>query len=1242
MKASWRSTAYILALGLAILFRPDEAMAQSITYGDVNAVATPVAVVNTGNGGTGGLGQSVCGTCAGGSFQWVAARFTVTQTVALESVQGWFGALTGAGKVNVVIHTDNSSFQFPLPGTAIWSQSYQNVGVGHNTPSFVTFANYNPILAPGTYWLSFEPPSGSSFNMGMDGPAANPLPQSSYAFYNALNSNWLNFADTGGTNFPSITISALTLTTSTGSGVISFGTAARTVTQGLVFDQFPFFQSPPPIGDNGQARTLQWNIYSPGAESAAYGAITANPSLQGNVVTAGAYSASGTNASGAARGVAYATYVNTSGVDISNVQVNGWLNGTIAFTPGTSFPVQVAAGVYVFDTEQFTNALNTAVSNGQTPAQFLLGGSALIPGLGATILPNLATLFPSGSLVDSSNISDWPLVCSTNCVNPNAVQTDGFFLPKNAMFTVLFDVSAASSGAGSSQGEGIGNFLNTLEADPSQGLFTDGAGNPIAGISGPLSVPLAPTPANITLGPRNSSNAVGSRATLTATVTDSNGDPVPNVIVNFAITVGPHSGFTAPVGTDSNGNAILGFTDMLGTAGTDSVNASIGTLPLAVAFMAWTTPGPLYALTVSPQGASVAAGSGQAYTATGADVFGNSLGDVTSQVTFSIAPDGSCVLAICTPTASGPHTVTATGSNPVTGNVTGTAPLTVTGGQTTPTVSISNLPATATVGENFTAAYAYTGDGTTSVTSSTPTCTVAGNVVSFVGAGLCTLTAHSTATANYAAATGSAQSFTIGQATTTVSISNIPATATVGGNFTAVYAYTGDGTTSVTSSTPTCTVAGNVVTFAGAGLCTLTAHATAGTNYAAATGTAQSFTIGQATTTVSVSNIPASAKFGGSFTATYAYTGDGTTSVTSSTPACTVAGNVVTFAGVGLCTLTAHATAGTNYAAATGTAQSFTIGQATTTVSISNIPATATVGGSFTAAYAYIGDGTTSVTSSTATCTVAGNLVTFASAGLCTVTAHATAGTNYAAATGTAQSFTINSAGGKTNPVIAWPTPTPITYGTPLSSAQLDATANVAGAFVYNPGAKTVLTAGAHTLSVTFTPTNTSAYNTVTATVTLQVNTANPPVLWIPVPITYGTQLGDLQLDALTAVPGKFVYTPAAGTILHPGNQTLSATFTPKDTADFNSITIHATLIVVKAVPNVKWAQPAAITVGTALSTTQLNATANVPGTFVYNPQAGTVLPVGTATLNVTFTPADTQDYQSASARVSLTVKSKR
>ena len=65
---------------------------------------------------------------------------------------------------------------------------------------------------------------------------------------------------------------------------------------------------------------------------------------------------------------------------------------------------------------------------------------------------------------------------------------------------------------------------------------------------------------------------------------------------------------------------------------------------------------------------------------------------------------------------------------------------------------------------------------------------------------------------------------------------------------------------------------------------------------------------------------------------------------------------------------------------------------------------------------------------------------------------------------------------------------------------------------------------------------------------------------------------------------------------------------------------------------------PGAISYGTALSATQLNATSTLPGTFVYSPVSGTVPSIGAQTLSVTFTPTDTTDYAIGAASVTLTV----
>ena len=71
----------------------------------------------------------------------------------------------------------------------------------------------------------------------------------------------------------------------------------------------------------------------------------------------------------------------------------------------------------------------------------------------------------------------------------------------------------------------------------------------------------------------------------------------------------------------------------------------------------------------------------------------------------------------------------------------------------------------------------------------------------------------------------------------------------------------------------------------------------------------------------------------------------------------------------------------------------------------------------------------------------------------------------------------------------------------------------------------------------------------------------------------------------------------------------------------------------------ITWANPAVITYGSALSGAQLNATANVAGTFAYTPPLGTLLSIGNAqVLSVTFTPVDLIAHGPAAATVTIDV----
>src|ERR1700722_2653096 len=184
-------------------------------------------------------------------------------------------------------------------------------------------------------------------------------------------------------------------------------------------------------------------------------------------------------------------------------------------------------------------------------------------------------------------------------------------------------------------------------------------------------------------------------------------------------------------------------------------------------------------------------------------------------------------------------------------------------------------------------------------------------------------------------------------------------------------------------------------------------------------------------------------------------------------------------------------------------------------------------------------------------------------------------------------------------------------------------TAKAAGALTIQAAYVEATPAGTSPASATVTPQNLSASTQITITA---AGTNNVPTITrsAPAAITYGTALSATQLSATANVPGTFAFTPAAGTVLKAGTQTLSAVFTPTDSKTYSAATASVQLKVNQAAPAITWAQPAPVTAGATLGATQLDATANVPGSFMYSPAAETVLAAGTQQLTAVFSPTDT------------------
>jgi hypothetical protein len=98
-------------------------------------------------------------------------------------------------------------------------------------------------------------------------------------------------------------------------------------------------------------------------------------------------------------------------------------------------------------------------------------------------------------------------------------------------------------------------------------------------------------------------------------------------------------------------------------------------------------------------------------------------------------------------------------------------------------------------------------------------------------------------------------------------------------------------------------------------------------------------------------------------------------------------------------------------------------------------------------------------------------------------------------------------------PTVTWTNPAPVTYGNRLGSVQLNATSSVPGTNVYSPPAGTVLGAGNHTLTVVFTPTDTTNYSSLTTSVTQVVLPARLTITANNVTRSYGVANPALSVD---------------------------------------------------------------------------------------------------------------------------------
>ncbi|HEY8826862.1 MAG TPA: MBG domain-containing protein, partial [Jatrophihabitantaceae bacterium] len=310
----------------------------------------------------------------------------------------------------------------------------------------------------------------------------------------------------------------------------------------------------------------------------------------------------------------------------------------------------------------------------------------------------------------------------------------------------------------------------------------------------------------------------------------------------------------------------------------------------------------------------------------------------SSGLTVSVAASGACSILGSTVTmtsGTGTCTLTASQAGNASFNAAPDVVRTVTASKLNQTITFGAL-APKTFGDADFAVSATASSGLAVSFSALGDCNFNGlGQVHITGAGSCTITALQAGDANYNAASSVPQAFTIAKATATLALSNLSQT------------YDGSSKSATVTTTPS-GLAGVSVTYDGSA----TAPTNAGSYAVVASLTNPNYTATNASGTLVIAKAGQTITFPPIANKTY---GDAAftppASATSSLPVslevkagsnskCTVSANQVTITGAGSCTLVATQSGNGNYNPAPSVEQSFTIGKAHATLTISNLSAT--------------------------------------------------------------------------------------------------------------------------------------------------------------------------------------------------------------------------------------------------------------------------------------------------------------
>jgi hypothetical protein len=1026
---------------LTVIAAPTIATSFSPTSVAINTISTLTLTLTNPNGATALTGVAVAGASlpAGLTGSGAATSCGGTASFSAGSLSMSGGSLAGGGSCTVTLSVQSSA-----PGTFNYTSGAPSAsgpvsvtGVGATAPTALTVTQAAPTIT------SLAPSSGTTLG-------GTSVTITGTGFTNVTGVTFGGTPATAFTVTPSTIISATAPAHVAGTVDVVVTTAGGT-NANTASDNYTYVAPPaaPAVTNPTPSQRTNNNtlVYSGTASASLQVDVYVDSTLMGSTTSAagGAWSLTQTPALADGSHAVYAIAISSGIPSPQSTTINFIVDTVAPAAPTVTAPVsgsttndntptftgtaEANSTVRVFIDSSFAGNASLTGTNWTYTATTLADGAHNFWATATDVAGNLSPQSTTGTLtVDTAAPAAPVITVPAEGANTGATPTISGTAEANATVNVTIGATTVSTTA---DGAGAWSLVwTTLAAGPRSVTATarDAAFNTSApSAARNFTVVNAPVATSFTYGSIVPYN-IGGDPPTTFSVTGS----VTNSPTSYAV----GSATTAGGGSVSIDNAgLVSFTPAVGRRGNDSftftaTNAGGTSAPATVTVA---VGNPTFAFTLAGSGTRGAPLSGVQIGATG----GKAPYSCGTSVATGALPAGTSLNNDCTitgtPTASGSFTfkVTAVDSSTGTGPFTQTSPnLTLV--VAVPTLTITtNAPTGAAVGAAYSQTnpasggdtpYTYalaSGSVPPGTTLNTATGTVSGTLTTV---GTFSYTVKVTDNQGTpATATGTLVSVTVAKGNQTIAfISTAPAAASVGG---ATYTPTATATSGLTvsfaidaGSSAVCSISGGVVSFQSAGACVINANQPGDSNWNAAPQAQQSFAVGQGAQTIAfISAAPPAAVVGG---ATYTPAATATSGLTvsftidaASSGVCTISGGVVSFTGVGNCTVNANQPGNASWSAAPQVQQGFAVGKGSQTITFAPLADTSLSASPLTLSASVNSPLTVSFSSTTSlVCTVSGTSLTLLTTGTCTINADQAGDANWNAAAQVQRSFTVTPA----------------------------------------------------------------------------------------------------------------------------------------------------------------------------------------------------------------------------------------